>query len=326
MSASTSDGTLVSLFGLDPKNYDAHPLHSRERTFTETNCYTDIWIELLHSRGDEPLAVMGTTLQVDFEGDQWTFVKPQPEDLLLLYGIDAHEMQPYRPLPLQLSEQIAQGRTMTIEVDSFYLPSTRATTYHTAHVKTGIAIEAIDLEGERLHYYHSTGLNELAGEDFRGLFRIPGGYVDGVLPPYVELIRFDAGPTLRGEELRSAARSLLARHLAARPAENPFLTFGPRLEHELPRLLESDLAAYHAYAFATARMIGAAFEIAASHVDWTLGEAAQSASDGLRRIVEGAKFLTFKLARRRPFDVIAAMSEIAAAWDESMARLDELVG
>ena len=33
----------------------------RDRTYRETNCYTDILIELLHARGDEPLAAMGCT-------------------------------------------------------------------------------------------------------------------------------------------------------------------------------------------------------------------------------------------------------------------------
>ena len=39
------------------------------------------------------------TMGVDFEGDQWTFFKPLPEELEPLFGIDIHEMQPYRPLP-----------------------------------------------------------------------------------------------------------------------------------------------------------------------------------------------------------------------------------
>ena len=68
-------------------------LHAR-RTATRTSS-----IELLHARGDEPLAALGFTLRMDFEGDQWTFFKPPPEDLEQLFGIDVHEMQPYRPLP-----------------------------------------------------------------------------------------------------------------------------------------------------------------------------------------------------------------------------------
>ena len=35
--------------------------HAGDRTYTETNCYTDILIELLHARGDEPLAALGFT-------------------------------------------------------------------------------------------------------------------------------------------------------------------------------------------------------------------------------------------------------------------------
>ena len=43
---------LVSLLGLDPASYRSHALHDSGRTYVETNCYTDILIELLHARGD----------------------------------------------------------------------------------------------------------------------------------------------------------------------------------------------------------------------------------------------------------------------------------
>src|SRR5207244_4485377 len=75
MSATASTG-LISLFGLDPATYRPHDVHVGERQYTETNCYSDILIELLHARGDEPLAAMGFTVRMDFEGDQWTFFKP----------------------------------------------------------------------------------------------------------------------------------------------------------------------------------------------------------------------------------------------------------
>ena len=74
----------------------------------------------------QPLAAMGCTVRMDFEGDQWTFFKPFPEDLELLFGIDVHEMQPYRPLPEQAAQQIAQDRTLIVELDSWYLPDTKA--------------------------------------------------------------------------------------------------------------------------------------------------------------------------------------------------------
>ena len=314
---------LVALFGLDPHGYRPHPLHAPERTYVETNCYTDIIIELLHARGDEPLAAMGCTMRMDFEGDQWTFLKPAPEDIELLFGIDIHEMQPYRPLPEQIAAQLADGRTLIVELDSYYLPDTAATSYRSEHVKSSVVAEAIDLGSERLRYFHATALHELEGEDYRGVFRLGRAFSEDVLPPYTELVRFDAGPRLQGEELREAAHELLRRHLAHRPASNPFTRFGAQLERDLPRLLDGDADDYHAYAFATVRMAGSAFEVAGSHVQWLFGERGTRSREALARIVEGCKALSFRLARRREFDPEPAVSALAAAWDEALAELDD---
>ncbi len=317
---------IVSLLGLDPTTYRSHALHSPERTYMEINCYTDILVELLHARGQEPLAAMGATVQMDFEGDQWTFFKPAPEDLERLFGLDIHEMQPYRPLPEQIAEQIADGRTITVELDSWYLPDTAATSYRAEHVKSSIVPEAIELERQTLRYFHATGLHELGGEDYRGVFRLDAPNPEDLLPPYTELVRFDAGPPLEQAALREAANELLRARLQRRPATNPFVRFGARLERDLPRLLEGDAADYHAYSFATVRMAGSAFEAAGSHVQWLFGESGGPAHDALGRIVEGCKTLSFRLARRRAFEPEEALAVLAAAWDEAMARLDELAG
>jgi hypothetical protein len=305
---------VTSLFGLDPATYRPHAIHTGERTYTETNCYTDIVVELLHARGDEPLAAMGFLVRMDFEGDQWTFFKPPPEDLETLFGVDIHEMQPYRPLPAQLEEQLGAGRTMTIEVDSWHLPDTAATSYRSEHVKTSIIPEAIDLEAELLRYFHNAGFYELSGEDFRGVFRVDA------LPPYTELVRFDAGTRLEGEKLREASHELLSHHLERRPATNPFERFGEQLVSVLPRLVDGEAADYHAYAFATVRLVGSAFEIAASYVDWLFGGG--PAAGAFTRIVEGSKTLSLKLARRRPFDPAPTVAALAAAWDEGIGALD----
>src|SRR5271154_1092039 len=115
---------MLSLFGLDPATWTPNLLHGHDRTFRETNCYVDLWIELLHARGIIPESTMACACLVDFEGDQWTFLKPPPEDLFQLHGIDVHEMQLYRPMVEHVLEQLKAGRTMTIEADSFYLPDT----------------------------------------------------------------------------------------------------------------------------------------------------------------------------------------------------------
>ena len=322
---SSGPGGAVSLFGLDPATYEPHRVHREGRAYTETNCYTDILIELLHARGDEPLAAMGFTVRMDFEGDQWTFFKPPAEDLEELFGIDIHEMQPYRPLPDQIAEQIAEGRTLIVELDSFYLPDTAATSYRTEHVKSSAVMEGIDREAEVLRYFHNSSLYELAGDDYRNVFRLGRPFSDDVLPPFTELVRFDAGPRLTGDELRAAARASLRRQLERRPATNPFARFGTALDRDLPQLLAGDAANYHAYAFATVRMAGSAFEVCRSHVDWVLGDAGAGPAAALQRIVDGCKTLSFKLARRRPFEPEPAVADLAAAWDEAQAALDDVV-
>ncbi len=324
---SVSTAGLVSLLGLDPVSYRPHAVHAGGRAYTDTNCYTDILIELLHARGDEPLAAMAFTVRMDFEGDQWTFFKPPPGDLELLFGVDIHEMQPYRPLPDQIAEQIAASRTLLVELDSWYLPDTAATSYRTEHVKTSIVAEAIDPEGERLRYFHNAGLYELTGDDYQGAFRLGRPFSPDVLPPYSELVRLDAGPRLQGRQLSDASLELLRGHLERRPQDNPFERFGARLRADLPGLLEGDAARYHDYAFATVRMAGSAFEICASYVEWLLrdDDRGVATSQALHRIVDGCKALSFKLARRRAFDPEPAVSELASAWDEALTTLDDAV-
>jgi hypothetical protein len=312
----------VSLLGVDPATHERHHAHALSRTYQETNCYADILIELLHARGDEPLAVLGCTVSVDFEGDQFTFFKPAESEIDALFGIDIHEMQPYRPLPQQAREQLCAGRTLIVELDSFHLPDTAATSYHTEHVKSSVIIESIDVDAQWMRYFHNAGIYDLDGDDYRGVFRLTPGFSDDVLPPYTELVRFDSGPRLRGDDVRAAARHLLDDHLAHRPSSNPFSRFGEQLAVELPSLVAGDPAGYHAYAFATVRMAGASFQVASSYVLWLLGERGRDAADAFDRIVEGCKTLSFKLARRRTFDPEPAISTLAAAWSEAQERLD----
>ena len=318
---------MVSLLGLDPALYAASALHDSDRTFRETNCYVDIWIELLHAHCIDPASAMAFACTVDFEGDQWTFFKPPPEELVRLYGIDVHEMQLYRPTSDHIVEQLNARRTMIIEVDSFYLPDTAGTSYRHGHVKSSIAIEAIDVTGERLRYFHGAGYYELSGEDYRGVFRLGRKFSDDVLPPYAELVRFDAGPRLDGEDLRRAAFEMLNRQLSVRPPFNPWIAFGERLSRDIPMLLEGSDSSYHAYAFATVRQCGAAFEAAKSFVEWLVDP--PSAYSGIAakafgRQVTGAKALLFRLARRRVFDPSPATKQLAADWEIAMNALDAL--
>src|SRR4029079_1878071 len=88
----TSSGRRVAdvtgLAELDPATYVPHRLHGADRLFAETNCYVDVWIELLHAHGLEPAAMLAFCAAIDWEGDQWTFFKPPHADLEALYGVE----------------------------------------------------------------------------------------------------------------------------------------------------------------------------------------------------------------------------------------------
>lgn len=311
----------ASLWELEPDGHTPHRVHRVGRTYLETNCYADVLIELLSARGDEPLAVLGFIARTDWEGDQFTYFKPPAADLDRLFGIDLHEMLPYRSIPEHIEEQLSHGRTVLVEIDAWYLPDTEATSYRREHLKTTVAPQMIDRAGERMRYFHNAGFFELAGEDYRGAFRMLPHFTDDVMDPFIEVVRFDAGPRLQGEQLRAAARELLAEHYARRPTTNPFGVWSERLTQELPRLLAGSNEDYHAYAFVTVRMVGSAFELLADHVEWTLGDAGAESAACFREIVEASKIVSFRLARRRAFDPSQVVAPMIDAWDRGMEQL-----
>ena len=311
----------ASLWELEPDGHTPHRVHRVGRTYLETNCYADVLIELLSARGDEPLAVLGFIARTDWEGDQFTYFKPPAADLDRLFGIDLHEMLPYRSIPEHIEEQLSHGRTVLVEIDAWYLPDTEATSYRREHLKTTVAPQMIDRAGERMRYFHNAGFFELAGEDYRGAFRMLPHFTDDVMDPFIEVVRFDAGPRLQGEQLRAAARELLAEHYARRPTTNPFGVWSERLTQELPRLLAGSNEDYHAYAFVTVRMVGSAFELLADHVEWTLGDAGAESAACFGEIVEASKIVSFRLARRRAFDPSQVVAPMIDAWDRGMEQL-----
>jgi hypothetical protein len=307
---------MTSLLGLDPHSYVPHAVHGPTFGYPETNCWTDVLIELLHAHGREPLAGLGCALSLDHEGDQFTFFKPRQDEIEALFGIDIHELQPYRSFTSHLENQLAQGNTLILEVDAWWLPDTRGMSYRTAHVKTSIAVDTV--EPDRLVYFHGSGLYELTGED-RARVLVPDG-----LPGYVEVVRFDAGPRLEGEELRAVARELLRDHLLRRPARSPFVAFGEQLGRELDDVLAMSPDDVHAFAFATTRMAGAAMALAAAHVSWVLGADGAEAAGALDAAAATTRTLTMRLMRRKPFDASGLVDALDADWSRAMDLLDAL--
>lgn len=282
----------------------------------EKNCYIDLWIGLLRSLAMEPLAMLGHTVAVDFEGDQWTFFKPPHAELRELYGIDVQEMTVWRPLADHLVEHLAAGKLVSTEADAFWLPDTAGTDYRGKHTKTTILVDAIDPRARRLSYFHNAGHFELQGEDYEELLK------PGLLPLFAELVRIDRKVGRGEDDLKQRALRLLRTHYDWRPARNPFIAFGERFAQDMPAMREAGLAHYHAWAFASIRQAGAAFELAAAHTQW-LGFDQPAAQ--FREISAANKSLILKGARAaatgKPFDAREAVSAMALAWDEGMARL-----
>ena len=299
----------------------AHPLHSTSRAWTETNCYVDVWVELLHSLGLDPVPAAVCALSADFVGDQWTFLKFAPEDLRVLYGISVAEMNVWRPVRDHVVEQLAAGRLTTVEADSWWLPDTAGVSYRTEHVKSTIVPLEVDVEGERLVYLHNAGRFELGGEDFRNVFELRGERA--VLPPYVELLRLDR--LVVRDDLAEATAALAHDHLDRRPLDNPVDRLGERLRADLPWLREAGLETFHTYAFGVVRQFGVTAELAGDLVEWLTahGEAELTdAAASFRAAAGAAKTLQFRLARAvagREVDLDSLVAAMSVPWSEAMA-------
>ena len=376
------------LAGLSAATFVPHALHGEASVWPEKNCYIDLWLELLPALRLEPLAMLGFTLAVDFEGDQWTFFKPPHDELRALYGVDVQELTLWRPLLDHAVEHLQAGKFICCEVDAYWLPDTAGTDYRRQHSKTSILLGSLDPARKWLGYFHNAGYFELAGADFEALFALAPASVSAAtgpslplplplplpahplhnlsaeplrnmpahLPLYAELVRIDRLRRRPPAELAALARPLLALHLARRPLSNPFTRFAERLAHDLPGLQAGGLACYHAWAFASVRQAGAAFELASAHLRWLAaapgpadaawagwGELDRLAGleglaglDGLERLAEAAvcfdaisracKSLILKGARAvhagRPLAADALLDGMCRAWACGMGLLE----
>jgi hypothetical protein len=313
------------------ESFRPHPLHAAERTWTETNCYVDVWIEVLHALGLDPVAACAFTLSCDFEGDQWTFFKYPPEDLRALFGIEVAELNIWRPVVDHVEEQLGLGRLCTVEVDAWFLADTRGVSYRDQHVKTTIVPTRLDRCARRLDYFHNAGLFALEGDDFDGIFRLDGPCDPLVLPPYVETIRLNR--IVRDDPgLVARVVALTRDHLGRRPVDNPVARMATRLEADLPWLADQGMEAFHRYAFGQCRQCGASTELAGTFVDWLNTHdrpGIEAAAMGFRAVAEGAKGLQFALARAamgRSVDLDGPLDTMASAWDGAMGVLADRYG
>jgi hypothetical protein len=312
---------------LEPSSYQRHLIHGEGRNWAETNCYVDLWVELLHALGFEPIAALPFTLTIDFEGDQWTFFKFPLADLYELYGLDVQELAIWRPLARPLEEQVTLGRPVLIELDSYYLPDTAGTAYQLAHVKTTVAVNEIDVEARRLGYFHNQGYYTLQDGDFANILHIDGPSHPAWLPPYTEIVKRRPGPALSAGEVLEKSLQLLRKHLVLVPDANPFVSFKARFEADLAWLTREGLEVFHQYSFATLRQFGADFELAATYLQWLQRHDLGNLEDPTASFLEissGAKALQFQLARamaRQKTLDLSPLDRMAECWHSALASL-----
>ena len=264
-----ANSTLPRHTGAQLREHVSHALHQGEPVWQETNCYVDLWIELLHGLGLDPRAALAFTVTQDFEGDQFTFFKFPLDDLDRLYGTQVQELAIYDSLEARVLAQTLRGHTVLVEVDGYYLPDTRATSYRSEHPKTTIGVDFVDTAARRIGYFHNTGYHQLEGEDYDGVFRkLPHfAALPDLLFPYVEFAK-QARPALEGTALAQASAQLLRAHLERRPLLNPVSQWRAAFPAHLDTLFERDEAYFHLYSFNLMRQLGANFELLSKYLLW----------------------------------------------------------
>ena len=313
---------------LDPATYQRHPLHADDRVWLEKNCYFDIWIEMIHAVGCEPLAMCPVACALDFVGDQWTFYKPSHGDLWSLYGIDCQELNCWRPLLELAVEHLGAGRLISTEADAWWLPDVSGTDYRRQHTKSTIVLTELDVDARRHGYFHNAGYYQLEGEDFAETFRLDIPHDPAFMPFYAETVALDRLVKRDRADLVSRSGKILAQHLGRRPTDNPVVRFAARFARDLPMLQDKGLAYYHAWAFATVRQLGSAAEVMARYLAWLAGSSggqfapAIAAYDALST---SAKAFILKAARavnaKKPF--APSFDEWSADYDRAITNLVE---
>ena len=314
---------------LDPATYKRHLIHGENRTWAETNCYSDVIVELVHGLGHEPIAALPFTLAIDFEGDQWTFFKFPIADLYDLFGLEIQELNPWRSLAHHIEEQVSMGRPVLVELDSYFLPDTAGTAYKLAHVKSTVAVNKIDIAGKYLGYFHNQSYHALEGQDFTDVFQLNGLVHDRMLPPYIEFVKLHPRK-MSSSELVEASLKLLKKHLARVPEKNPFVVFKAKFEKDLEWLLQENTEVFHAYSFATLRQYGACFELSETYLRW-LKDHGQTGFDkaieAFQQISQSTKTFQFQLARsmarKKPLDM-SPLDAMAAHWTTATTELKGL--
>lgn len=304
---------------LDPAGYLPHPVHATDRVWSATNCYVDLWVELLHKLGADPVASLSFVFGAGFDGRQWDFVKYQPEDLRDLHGVTVGEMNVWKPFAEHVIENLEDDVLSTVEVDGYYLPDTAGTSYRTEHTKTTIVPATIDTQARTMTYFHNSGFYALDGDDYMGamgLNRTDPSY----LPPYVERVVVDRERLAAGATVDDRDIAIAAGYARRGFAVNAVELLGQQVRRDVEWVRQAGPEQFHLWSFGTLRQAGATAELAADVATYLDGRGctgAGAATEHFLAVATGAKSVQFRMARAargREVDPGEALDAMAHSW------------
>ncbi|AKT50188.1 DUF1839 family protein [Arsenicicoccus sp. oral taxon 190] len=318
---------------LDARTFTPHRLHADDRVWTQTNCYLDIWIEIVAALGADPEALGVVAFSGGTVPGAWAFLKPQTDDLRALYGLEVGEINLWRTVEEHVLEHLAAGELVTVESDAWWLPDTEGVSYRTERVKTTIVPVRVDPRERTMTYFHNSGLYALSGEDYDGALAVEG--TESCTPqPYVERVRL-AEPVPGGATLRSRARTLAREHLARRPADNPVVELAASVRALLPSLPDRGMDFFHRYSFTSTRQLGLTAQAAADASRWLArgggpgADELDSAATDFDVVSQEMKNLQFALARitgGRRRDVEPTLQRAVEHWGRAVDRAATTLG
>lgn len=311
--------TRIGVHGLSPEGFVQHTVHREDSVWSNTNCYLDVWIELLHGLGRRPEPLFAVAVAADTQVEQFEFLKVDHRDLEEVHGIRVGEYDIWSSLLEQVQTQMGAGNLLIIEADAHWLPDTRGVSYGIEHTKTSIIPVHVDPAQQHLVYLHNEGLHELRGADFD--YVLGPRRAEGIVPaPYVELLRLDRLTPANDDDARAHTVRLLRHHARRAPEHNPAESLMDVVRSRFPWLQDHGMEGYHALCFETTRQLGVVAMLAAQAIRFAAVAELEPAAAAWERVSSEAKALQFQLARvargRSSKTMEAAMNSIVSAWGD----------
>ncbi len=249
-----------------------HGLHTGQSTWHTVNPNVSMWVEVLHGWGLEPLAMLGCTVGIDFDRDQFKVLTIPTGDLEVLYGVSSYEVTAYDSLEAHIARQTADGNVVLVDLDAFHLPD-MPECYGVRHAAVRVAIDRLDGASRSASYYRQGKRFELTGVDFIGAFDTfsPQRQFDPADVRSIRCVSRSDAPVL-AEAVPAFAVQLLRNHLAALPKRQPIAAFREAFHDGLETLSAGGEAYRHAYVYSTLSRLGSHFELLAAHLQWLTEE------------------------------------------------------